>query len=104
MVLIHKSAMENLHKALFTVLSAITTETGIKIYDHVPIEQEKYPYIVMSDFSEDPWGDKTLPGSVVTVSINSYLQDKSSLPTKELCNKIIEMLRPNFSVEGIDLI
>lgn len=104
MVLIHKSAMENLHKALFTVLGVITTQTGIKIYDHVPIDQEKYPYIVMGDFSEDSWGDKSCPGSVVTVNINSYLQDKSSLPTKILCNKIIELLIPNFSVEGFDLI
>ena len=103
-ILFNQSALTDFSKALMTALSPITTISGIKIYDHVPQNQETYPYIVVGDMTEQSWGDKTAPGSQITVSINIYYKDKSSLSVKSIVDTITETLDTNFSVNNWELI
>ena len=103
-ILFNQSALTDFSKALMTALSPITTISGIKIYDHVPQNQETYPYIVVGDMTETPWGDKTQPGSTITVNINLYFQDKSSLQTKTMINLIVETLDNGFEIENWNMI
>jgi len=104
MVLINKLSMEELHKSLITALAPITTATQVPVYDHIPGEQATYPYIVLRDMSESPWGDKTKYGSTVNVIIDTFISAKNSLSTKDLCNKIVKELVTNFTVTNFNLI
>lgn len=99
-ILFKQSALIDFHKAIFTALAPITTQTGIKVYDHVPESQEKFPYIVVSDMTEQSWGDKTAEGSQITVNINCYVKDKSSMSMKNIIDLVIKTLDGNITVTG----
>lgn len=98
------SAMTEFHKSVLTALKAAETETGIKVYDHIPQSQNTFPYIVVRDMSETPWGSKTKYGSTISFSIETYIQDKSSISSKTLGNIIIETLSDEPAVEGFNII
>ena len=99
-ILMVKSALEDFQKALFTALATITTQTTIKIYDHVPQNQENFPYIVVGNWVESPWGDKVCFGSQINFTINSYFQDKTSLNLKTLNDLIIQALEQGLTIEN----
>lgn len=101
---IQNSALYEFHKSVITALASVTTETGIKVYDHIPQSQSTFPYIAVRDMSESPWGSKTQYGSTVSFSIETYIQDKSSLSSKSLGNLILNTLQEDFEIDGFTII
>lgn len=103
-ILINKSALSTFSQGIVTALAPVTTSTSIKVYDHIPQSQQTFPYIVVRDMTETEWGSKTKYGSTISFSIETYIQDKNSLSTKNLGSVIIETLKDNFNLTGFNII
>jgi len=85
-------------------VSAITTTLSCGVYDEV-IEGNTYPFITLGEETTIDYSTKTATGSETTVNIHIWSQYKGSKQTKEIMDKVHDLLHDsNLSVTGFNLI
>jgi hypothetical protein len=85
-------------------VSAITTTLSCGVYDEV-IEGNTYPFITLGEETTIDYSTKTATGSETTINIHIWSQYKGSKQTKEIMDKIHDLLHDsNLSVTGFNLI
>ena len=85
-------------------VSAITTTLSCGVYDEV-IEGNTYPFITLGEETTIDYGTKTETGSETTINIHIWSQYKGSKQTKEIMDKVHDLLHDsNLSVTGFNLI
>ena len=95
-----------LQTAIYTALnvSAITTTLGCGVYDEV-IEGNTYPFISLGEETTIDYSTMTAVGSETTINIHIWSQYKGSKQTKEIMDKIHDLLHDiNLTVTGFNLI
>jgi len=95
-----------LQTAIYTALnvSAITTTLGCGVYDEV-IEGNTYPFISLGEETTIDYSTMTAVGSETTINIHVWSQYKGSKETKEILDKIHDLLHDiNLTVTGFNLI
>ena len=95
-----------LQTAIYTALnvSAITTTLGCGVYDEV-IEGNTYPFISLGEETTIDYSTMTAVGSETTINIHIWSQYKGSKQTKEILDKIHDLLHDiNLTVTGFNLI
>jgi len=85
-------------------VSAVTTTLSCGVYDEV-IEGNTYPFITLGEETTIDYSTKTATGSETTINIHIWSQYKGSKQTKEIMDKIHDLLHDsNLSVTGFNLI
>ena len=85
-------------------VSAITTTLSCGVYDEV-IEGNTYPFITLGEETTIDYSTKTASGSETTINIHIWSQYKGSKQTKEIMDKVHDLLHDsNLSVTGFNLI
>jgi hypothetical protein len=85
-------------------VSAVTTTLSCGVYDEV-IEGNTYPFITLGEESTIDYSTNTETGSETTVNIHIWSQYKGSKQTKEIMDKVHDLLHDsNLSVTGFNLI
>ena len=95
-----------LQTATYTALnvSAITTTLSCGVYDEV-IEGNTYPFITLGEETTIDYSTKTATGGETTINIHIWSQYKGSKQTKEIMDKVHDLLHDsNLSVTGFNLI
>ena len=95
-----------LQTAIYTALnvSAITTTLSCGVYDEV-IEGNTYPFITLGEETTFDYSTKTATGGETTINIHIWSQYKGSKQTKEIMDKVHDLLHDsNLSVTGFNLI
>ena len=95
-----------LQTTIYTALNvnAITTTLACGVYDEV-IEGNTYPFITLGEETTIDYSTKTATGSETTINIHIWSQYKGSKQTKEIMDKIHDLLHDsNLSVTGFNLI
>ena len=95
-----------LQTAIYTALnvSAITTTLSCGVYDEV-IEGNTYPFITLGEETTIDYSTKTATGGETTINIHIWSQYKGSKQTKEIMDKVHDLLHDsNLSVTGFNLI
>ena len=95
-----------LQTAIYTALnvSAITTTLSCGVYDEV-IEGNTYPFINLGEETTIDYSTKTATGGETTINIHIWSQYKGSKQTKEIMDKVHDLLHDsNLSVTGFNLI
>lgn len=95
-----------LQSSIYTALnvSAITSTLSCGVYDEV-IEGNTYPFINIGEDTVIDYGTKDLDGGDFTVNIHIWSQYKGSKETKEIMDKVHDLLHDsNLSVTGFNLI
>ena len=95
-----------LQTAIYTALnvSAITTTLSCGVYDEV-IEGNTYPFITLGEETTIDYSTKTQTGGETTINIQIWSQYKGSKQTKEIMDKVHDLLHDsNLSVTGFNLI
>ena len=85
-------------------VSAVTTTLGCGVYDEV-IEGNTYPFIALGEETAIDYSTKTSTGSETTINIHIWSQYKGSKQTKEIMDKVHDLLHDsNLTVTGFNLI
>ena len=85
-------------------VSAITTTLSCGVYDEV-IEGNTYPFITLGEETTIDYSTKTATGSETTINIHIWSQYKGSKQTKEIMDKVHDLLHDsNLTVTGFNLI
>jgi len=85
-------------------VSAITTTLNCGVYDEV-IEGNTYPFITLGEETTIDYSTKTATGSETTINIHIWSQYKGSKETKNILDKIHDLLHDsNLTVTGFNLI
>ena len=95
-----------LQTTIYTALNvnAITTTLACGVYDEV-IEGNTYPFITLGEETAIDYSTKTATGSETTINIHIWSQYKGSKQTKEIMDKVHDLLHDsNLSVTGFNLI
>ena len=95
-----------LQSSIYSALnvSAITSTLSCGVYDEV-IEGNTYPFINIGEDTVIDYGTKDLDGGDFTVNIHIWSQYKGSKETKEIMDKVHDLLHDsNLSVTGFNLI
>ena len=84
-------------------VSAVTTTLGCGVYDEV-IEGNTYPFISLGEETAIDYSTKTATGSETTINIHIWSQYKGSKQTKEIMDKVHDLLHDsNFRFEYSDI-
>ena len=95
-----------LQSAIYTALnvSAITDTLSCGVYDEV-IEGNTYPFIALGEETAIDYSTVDLTGGEYTINIHIWSQYKGSKETKEIMDKIHDLLHDiNLTVTGFNLI
>ena len=95
-----------LQQAIFSALnvSAVTSDLSCGVFDDVP-QSASYPYIVLGEETAVDFSVKDIQGGDFTVNIHVWSQYKGSKETKQIMDKIHDLLHNiNLSVTGFNLI
>ena len=95
-----------LQSAIYTALnvSAITSTLSCGVYDEV-IEGNSYPFITLGEETAIDYSTNNLVGAETTINIHVWSRYKGSKETKEILDKIHDLLHDvNLSVTGVNLI
>ena len=95
-----------LQTAIYAALnvSAITTTLACGVYDEV-IEGNTYPFISLGEETTIDYSTMTAVGSETTINIHIWSQYKGSKQTKEIMDKIHDLLHDiDLTVTGFNLI
>jgi len=95
-----------LQTAIYTALnvSSITSTLSCGVYDEV-IEGNTYPFITLGEDTTIDYSTKTATGGETTINIHIWSQYKGSKQTKEIMDKVHDLLHDsNLSVTGFNLI
>lgn len=95
-----------LQTAIYNALnvSAITSTLSCGVYDEV-IEGNSYPFITLGEENSLDYSTKDLDGTDVTINLHIWSRYKGSKETKEIMDKIHDLLHnSNLSVSGFNLI
>jgi hypothetical protein len=85
-------------------VSAITSTLSCGVYDEV-IEGNSYPFITLGEENSLDYSTKDLDGTDVTINLHIWSRYKGSKETKEIMDKIHDLLHnSNLSVSGFNLI
>ena len=82
-----------LQSAVYTALnvSAITSTLSCGVYDEV-IEGNSYPFITLGEETSIDYGTKDLTGGEYTINIHIWSQYKGSKETKQIMDKVHDLL------------
>lgn len=104
-------ADEPLQVALFARLDgAVFGKTGapsfaIPVFDHVPEDGVKPPYIVIGDVESDPWDAKDSNGGDCVAEIDVYSTHRGRKEAKRIAGSIYGLLHHQpLTVEGFQVI
>ena len=95
-----------LQQAIFSALnvSAVTSDLSCGVFDDVP-QNASYPYIALGEETAVDFSVKDIQGGYLTVNIHVWSQYKGSKETKQIMDKIHDLLHNiNLSVTGFNLI
>lgn len=95
-----------LQQAIFSALnvSAVTSDLSCGVFDDVP-QNASYPYIALGEETAVDFSVKDIQGGDFTVNIHVWSQYKGSKETKQIMDKIHDLLHNiNLSVTGFNLI
>tara|TARA_R100000734_G_C3319162_1_gene114470 strand:+ start:1984 stop:2385 length:402 start_codon:yes stop_codon:yes gene_type:complete len=95
-----------LQSAVYAALnvSAITSTLSCGVYDEV-IEGNSYPFITLGEETAIDYSTNNLVGAETTINIHVWSRYKGSKETKEILDKIHDLLHDvNLSVTGVNLI
>ena len=95
-----------LQQAIFSALnvSAVTSDLSCGVFDDVP-QNASYPYIALGEETAVDFSVKDIQGWDLTVNIHVWSQYKGSKETKQIMDKIHDLLHNiNLSVTGFNLI
>ena len=95
-----------LQQAIFSALnvSAVTSDLSCGVFDDVP-QNASYPYIALGEETAVDFSVKDIQGGDLTVNIHVWSQYKGSKETKQIMDKIHDLLHNiNLSVTGFKLI
>lgn len=95
-----------LQQAIFGALnvSAITSTLSCGVYDDVP-QSATYPYIALGEETVIDFSTKDTHGNEITINIHVWSQYKGSKETKQIMDKIHDLLHNiNLTVTGHNLI
>tara|TARA_Y100000114_G_scaffold156999_1_gene186499 strand:- start:4719 stop:5120 length:402 start_codon:yes stop_codon:yes gene_type:complete len=95
-----------LQQAIFSALnvSAVTSDLSCGVFDDVP-QSASYPYIVLGEETAVDFSVKDIQGGDFTVNIHVWSQYKGSKETKQIMDKIHDLLHNiNLTVTGFNLI
>ena len=85
-------------------VSAITSTLSCGVYDEV-IECNSSPFITLGEENSLDYSTKDLDGTDVTINLHIWSRYKGSKETKEIMDKIHDLLHnSNLSVSGFNLI
>lgn len=93
-------------QAIFSALnvSAVTSDLSCGVFDDVP-QNASYPYIVLGEETAIDFSVKDIQGGEFTVNIHVWSQYKGSKETKQIMDKIHDLLHNiNLTVTGFNLI
>ena len=95
-----------LQQAIFSAhnVSAVTSDLSCGVFDDVP-QNASYPYIALGEETAVDFSVKDIQGGDLTVNIHVWSQYKGSKETKQIMDKIHDLLHNiNLSVTGFNLI
>ena len=95
-----------LQQAIFSALnvSAVTSDLSCGVFDDVP-QNASYPYIALGEETAVDFSVKDIQGGDLSVNIHVWSQYKGSKETKQIMDKIHDLLHNiNLSVTGFNLI
>jgi len=95
-----------LQQAIFSALnvSAVTSDLSCGVFDDVP-QSASYPYIALGEETAVDFSVKDIQGGDFTVNIHVWSQYKGSKETKQIMDKIHDLLHNiNLTVTGFNLI
>tara|TARA_Y100001972_G_C7626733_1_gene314392 strand:- start:805 stop:1206 length:402 start_codon:yes stop_codon:yes gene_type:complete len=95
-----------LQQAIFSALnvSAVTSDLSCGVFDDVP-QSASYPYIALGEETAVDFSVKDIQGGDLTVNIHVWSQYKGSKETKQIMDKIHDLLHNiNLTVTGFNLI
>ena len=85
-------------------VSAITSTLNCGVYDEV-VEGNPYPFITLGEETVNDYGTKDLNGGDYTINIHIWSQYKGSKQTKEIMDKVHDLLHDiDLTVSGFNLI
>jgi len=85
-------------------VSAITSNLGCGVYDEV-LENATYPFISLGEETAIDYSTKDTNGGEYTINIHIWSQYKGAKQTKEIMDKIHDLLHDsNLTVSGFNLI
>ena len=95
-----------LQQAIFSALnvSAVTSDLSCGVFDDVP-QNATYPYIALGEETVIDYSTKDIDGNESTLNIHVWSQYKGSKETKQIMDKIHDLLHnSNLTVVGHNLI